>query len=113
MTTYADLDLSARYHVAGWPACAVYIAGPVMREVELETREPCDFPGDDDDCPDCGGTGHHYFYELELEPDPQRATVVMVGDDHPETVDVDDLEELAGPVCECGQIGCPWHGMEE
>ncbi len=71
----------------------------------LERRHPeiCD----DDGNP----TGEFDMTEIEDVELDGRARIRMVGDDYVFHVDVDTLTPITEPLCECGQIGCGWHGQ--
>jgi hypothetical protein len=100
----AEIDMDARYKVAGWPGVAVRIHGWPRKWV------PCLCLCVDDD-------GNEYEEECgdgDWEDDVgDRIIVVMVGDDAKHTVSVDDLTPIGElDYChECGQIGCGHDGI--
>jgi hypothetical protein len=102
------IDLDANYRVKSWMPVAVYIYG------YPQVWEPATYLAKDED-------GNEYEQEDECgegewveDTECGQIVVVMVGDDHKHTVDVDDLELLDGlDYCaECGQIGCCHDGRD-
>lgn len=82
--------------------------GPLVERVhpEIYVDNPDDPEGD------MVPSGEYDMGEIEEIENPDRAIVVMVGDDHRYTVDASDVlpydEEKHGEVCSCGQLGCGW-----
>lgn len=99
MDTEKSIDFSARYMVEGWRGVAYRLLG------YAKVWEPSMFIGTDDQ-------GEDYEYEEpgegEWVDDTSRVIAVMVGDDHKQTVDIEDLTVLGElDYCsECGQVGC-------
>jgi len=103
MTTMPDdFDFSTHYSVAGREGIAFY----AIDFATTSTEESWTFIGSDDDDPE--DEANYVYDEPEEVPDLTRVRLVMVGDDHVWTVDVDDCEPIADDAyCpECGQIGC-------
>lgn len=98
MSDTTDLDLSARYTVAGYPGIAFYLKGYVQR------FEPYTYTDDDgEEYPDESGDG-------EMVDDTEWVRAVMVGDDQVHLVEIDDLTAIEDDeyCSECGQVGCGW-----
>lgn len=85
--------------------------GPVIerRHPEIYVDDPNDPEGDM-----VVPSGEYDMSETEEIADESRAIVVMVGDDHRYTVDLEDVEFYSeddhGDVCSCGQLHCGWGG---
>lgn len=107
MNGTSKLDRNARYAITGYAGVAFYIHG-FPKRWEPYTALVEDENGDEYE----EDTGEGEWEEQDETCG--RVIVVMVGDDHKHTVDVDDLTPLApGAYCvDCGQVGCGWHPSE-
>lgn len=125
MTTETEtFDFDATYRAHGYGAIAWRVDGYATEW----TQEEWVYLGDEDD-PDAGAddyherTGYHYpdenpanymYSEPEEIEDRTRVVAHMIGDDHPFTFDIEDLEPIGDlDYCaQCGQIGCTHDGRD-
>jgi hypothetical protein len=111
------LDFSAHYTVRGQSGVAWRLLGYAKEMTEESWTKNCDDPAHvfdydaadyDEDDYDTHGPECHLFNEAEEVDDTSRVKAVMVGDDRPEIIDVDDLVLIPedGYCRDCGQTGC-------
>lgn len=108
--TAALIDFEAYYTVKGRGGVAWYLTGWDKTWTEPEAELVCDVVDPDHDHDDwC-----YLMPESEQVDCHDRVTAVMVGDDTPWLIDVEDLvkidrEDFCG---QCGQVGCTHDGLE-
>ena len=105
-TVDAEVDFSAHYRIAGYGGIAWYLRG----YAKTYTEESWEYIGEGD----TEDEANYLYNEPEQVVDTTRVIAVMVGDDRPFEVDVDELtllprEDFCG---QCGQIGCTHDGLE-
>jgi hypothetical protein len=107
------LDLNARYKVDGYEGVAFWLKG------HPQTQDECQgHPAEDHYNPDPhAGIGEVFYCDgscAEPHDDEQFAIAIMVGDDRPHVIDVDDLTVIGDlDYCHvCGQIGCGHDGLD-
>lgn len=95
-----EINMDARYSVAGYGGIAFYLLGYAAEWTE-EKWVYCG-EGDRDE------ESSYLYFEPEKVENRQMVRAVMVGDDAVHTVDIDDLTAIGDlDYCaECGQIGC-------
>lgn len=106
-STIPTVDFEQFYTVKGWGGIAFWLKGWAT-----DTREVEDWS--------CGDAQHFHDDDCEVQWDIESydrddaVMGVMVGDDMPHWIDVDDLIPLAREdFCgECGQVGCTHDGYD-
>lgn len=108
MVDVQDVDMSARYTVAGYRGVAFYLVGWAQETQYEGDQLVCD----DEECDHqlsemCWAQGE---YSIVYSDTMVRA--IMVGDDREHIVDIDDLTKIGDDdYCSvCGQIGCTHDG---
>ncbi len=101
----ADGSATAHYRVDRYPGVAWWFLGP---EIEDRVIEP-DWSTLTDDDGNPMDADAWWPDEGDIEQVPTgMVRMVMVGDDREFIIDPDDIEQVHGPVCSCGQLGCGW-----
>lgn len=105
-----DLDLEARYQIAGFRGIAWRLIGYAQEFHQFEPEHICE--EDDSTCPGEDECKAWFYDEGEWIDDKSRVRACMVGDNKPFIFDVEDLQKLDDlDYCtSCGQIGCAHDG---
>ena len=106
MTQTCDIDMDARYSVAGYGGIAFYLLGYATEWTEEEWIYCGE--GDPDE------ESSYLYNEPEEIENRDRVRAVMVGDDRVHEIDIDDLTVIddLDYCAECGQIGCHADGRD-